>query len=353
MGKIDRFEFGKNSYGDKVYSYRLSNNEGISIHCLSYGACLQKFLCPGKSGVQDDIVLGFDSISEYESKANQNFGGTIGRVAGRIEGASFKLKDKTYNLTKNWNGHHLHGGSNRPLDRVIWDAQDASEGDLSRVIFTYLSPHGEEAYPGNLAIQITYSLNHQNEMTIDFHATTDQDTPVNLTNHSYWNLKGAGNGDILNHSLEIKSHEYLTTNQDLIPTGEVKSIRRNDPLNFSQRKLLKKDFDEILSRYPLYKGIDHTFILEPHSANKVVLSEATSKRSLHINTSLPCLQVYSGNHLFRQKGKGQLTYQPYGGIALECQLYPNAINQNNFPSCILSPEKPYEHFIKFSLLTKT
>ncbi|MFK7824764.1 MAG: aldose epimerase family protein [Oligoflexales bacterium] len=351
MTYINRSEFGTNSFGEKIYSFKLKNNQGTTIHCLNYGASIQKFLCLNKNGNCDDLVLGFDSILGYESKANQNFGGTIGRVAGRIEKACFNLNDKHYKLAKNWKQHHLHGGSSRPLDRVIWDAHNASERDISRIKFIYSSPDGEEGYPGNLSIQITYSLNSDNELIIDFDATSDQETPLNLTNHSYWNLKGAGNGNIFDHKLEIKNCGYLECNDELIPTGKITFPTKEDPLNFSVRKKIGSDFEKIVARYPQYKGIDHTFILDPKSSEHVSLSESTSGRSLKINTSLPCIQVYSGNHLFKQKGKNNFIYNPFGGIALECQLYPNAVNQSKFPSCILRPEKPYKHFIKFGIST--
>ena len=349
MPEITRAAFGVNSRGENVYSYQLKNKYGTSIHCLNYGASIHKVLAPNAHGQIDDLVLGFDTVQEYESSANQNFGGTIGRVAGRIKNGQFTLDGKLYELEKNWKDHHLHGGSQRPLDRVVWDAHDASEGGVPCLVFKYKSHDGEAGYPGNLSISITYTLSEDNEISINFKALTDQKTPVNLTNHTYWNLKGAGCGKILDHYLEIKAKGYLSCDNDLLPNGSILGFEKSAPLDFNFTKQVGLDFFKIISRYPHCKGIDHTFVLDPQHKRPVFLSERSSGRSLAIETDLPCIQVYTGNHLFSQAGKNQHPYQQYGGIALECQLYPDAVNQSSFPSCILSPDNEFNHFIKFTI----
>lgn len=346
MPSIHRSEFGYTKNDEPIYSFKLMNENGIVIQCLNYGACLSQFLHSNHTGQQDDIVLGFDSVSEYESIANQNFGGTIGRVAGRIKNGQFTLDNQLYKLCKNWRGHHLHGGSFRPLDRVIWDAEDVSDEETARIKFTYFSPDGEEGYPGNVSIQIYYSLDKQNSLTIEFCAQTDQKTPINLTNHSYWNLKGAGNGTILDHTLEINADRILACDHDMIPTGAIEELAPGDPLDFSKPKEIGICFENIMLQYPQHSGIDHTYVL---NHNSVKLSEKRSKRSLRIDTDFPCVQVYSGNYLHGQIGKNKSIYQPYGGIALECQMYPDSVNQGRFPSCIISPQEQFEHYIRFSV----
>ncbi|NRA45512.1 MAG: galactose mutarotase [Oligoflexales bacterium] len=296
MPHIERNEFGVTSRGEKAHSFTLTNELGTKIECLNYGACLHKFLVKNKLGQFDDIVLGFDNIEGYESTANQNFGGTIGRVAGRIKDARFKLNHKVYHLEKNWNGHHLHGGIMRAFDKVIWEARDTSEGGIPSIQFSYKSQDGEEGYPGNLTIQTTYSLTDHNEVCIDFSAQTDQPTPVNLTNHTYWNLKGAGSDNILDHELQIDAHAYLACDDMLIPTGEIKRLDEKHPLNFLAKKSIRASFNEITALYPHCKGLDHTFILNSEGKNQASLSDVSSGRRLLITSSLPCLQVYSGNH---------------------------------------------------------
>ncbi|MFQ5505276.1 MAG: aldose epimerase family protein [Planctomycetota bacterium] len=337
----EKYSFGRTRAGTLVHAYDLVNRNGLRARVMTYGATLVEMHVPDRNGVLADVVLGFEDVSGYESERNQYFGCTTGRVANRIKNGRFTLDGEDFILALNNGPNHLHGGIERSLDKVVWTATPADGPDGPAVVFRYLSPDLEEGYPGNLEIQVTYTLTHDNELVIRYEASADEPTPVNLTNHAYWNLAGAGSGSVLDHELEIAATHYTPTDDTLIPTGAIAPVR-GTPLDFTEATAIGKRLDLLVETPSL--GYDHNFVLnergtEPSFAAR--LRDPGSGRVLEILTTEPGIQLYSGNFLRGDRGKDGKTYGQRHALCLETQHFPDSVNHPSFPSVILKPGETY------------
>jgi aldose 1-epimerase len=346
---VQKMAFGKTDDGTAVELYVLTNNKGMTAKVMTYGAILTELDVPDKAGKTADVVLGFDDLKGYLG-GHPYFGSNVGRVANRIAKGKFTLDGKEYTLATNNGPNHLHGGK-KGFDKVVWKAEDATGKQGPAVKFTYVSKDGEEGYPGTLTATVTYTLTDANELRIDYGATTDKATPVNLAHHSYFNLAGQGNGTILDHEITINADKYTPTDATLIPTGKLESVA-GTPLDFRKATAVGKRIKEIKAD-PV--GYDHNFVLNAgdgkglHPAAKV--REPKSGRVLEVLTTQPGVQFYTGNFLDgKLKGKGGVAYPQYGGFCLESQHFPDSVNHPEFPTTILKPGQTYSQttIYKFS-----
>lgn len=324
----------------------------LEVDVTDHGATLVAVRSPNRAGMLEDIVLGFDDVHGYESDANQYFGCTTGRVCNRIAKGEFDLDGYHYVLAVNNGPNHLHGGAARSLDKVQWNgaAVPAPAGGQA-VRFTYRSRDGEEGYPGNLDIAVTYTLTANGQLTIDYTATTDKRTPVNLTNHAYWNLAGAGAPTVLDHLLWIDAEQYTPTDDTLIPTGVVAEVR-GTPLDFRKLLPIGLRVDELTGTAAL--GYDHNFVLRegPGMRKVAELRHQASGRSLVIETTEPGLQFYSGNFLHGQIGKHGRAYELRSACCLETQHFPDSVHHADFPSTLLEPGQTFRSTTRLTLATE-
>jgi aldose 1-epimerase len=336
--------FGKTTDGTPVEVYTLTNKNGMVAKVMTRGATLIELQVPDKAGKAVNVVNGFDDVAGYESDRNQYFGNTTGRVANRIAKGRFTLEGKDYQLATNDGPNHLHGGAKRSLDKVVWTAEPVRMNEPTTAVrLTYTSPDGEEGYPGKLDIAVTYTLTEKNELRIDYEAKTDKATPVNLTNHSYFNLAGAGSKTVLDHELTVAAQEYTPVDETLIPTGKIASVV-DTPLDFRKPTKLGARIEQVAKTSTI--GYDHNLVLtarqaEPTFAAK--LRDPSSGRTMTVLTNQPSIQVYSGNFLKGQKGKDGQTYAHRSAVCLETYHFPDAVNQPNFPSIILRPGQQYRY----------
>lgn len=338
---VERARFGTTQDGVDVEVFTLTNHAGCVAKLITYGATLTELHVPDRDGHLGDVVLGFDNLRQYETESPY-FGCTTGRVANRIAGGQFSLDGVDYQLAVNNGPHHLHGGT-RGLDKVVWDAKQAESDEGPAVRFTYKSPDGEENYPGNLSLEVVYTLTHKNELIIDYQASTDRATPVNLTHHSYFNLAGPGNGDVLDHLLHIYAHRYTESNETLVPTGRIMAVK-DTPLDFTQLTQIGARIDQVAGGYDLNYVVDDVTGTTLDPAAEVY--EPTSGRWMSIHTTEPGLQFYTGNFLDGTlTGKGGVKYERHFGFCLETQHFPDSVNQPSFPSIILQPGETYTHTI--------
>ena len=321
---IRSYPFGSTGDGRKVTAWCIEN-EGMSVTLIDYGATVQALTVPDRSGRPVDVVLGYDTVQDYE--ANGFFlGATIGRVGNRIGGASFKLNGREYVLAKNDGENHLHGG-NFGFDRQMW--QGASSGENS-VTFSRLSPDGEEGYPGNLQVSVTFTLSG-GALHISYDADTDADTVVNLTNHSYFNLNGGGT--VLEHMLQVSAEKFTEADAGCLPTGRMLSVA-GTAFDFRTPKPIGRDIEKDELQLSFGRGYDHNFVLTGADQAAMLWSEQ-SGICMTMRTDLPGVQVYSGNALLEHTGKGGAEYGFRKAICLETQLFPNAMRCYGFPSPIL------------------
>jgi aldose 1-epimerase len=340
--KISKKTFGILSNGKKVYLYTLKAGD-LSFSLSSYGAVWTSLIVPSDKKPADDILLGYSTLGAYTY--NKPFlGATIGRFGNRIGGARFNLEGQSYELYKNDGLHSLHGGR-RGYDKRLWKAEAYEEKDGVFVRFELDSPDGEEGYPGNLKVAVSYGINKSNEIIAKYEAKTDAPTPVNLTNHSYFNLAGEGAGTILSHEVTLFASSYIEVDANLIPTGKLLPVQ-NTPFDFKKRKSIKKDLAAAGG------GYDHCFALDGgpgklHPCAEVF--EASSGRTLKVETTQPGVQFYTGNFLDGIAGKQGSVYGKHDGFCLETQSYPDSPNRSEFPSCIVNPGKDYHEKTVFSL----
>jgi aldose 1-epimerase len=327
--------------GVEVYLYTLTNDQGIEVSIITYGGAITSLKVPDRNGVLGDIVLGYETLDEYV-KNPRYFGALIGRHANRIGMGKFSLNGVEYQLPQNNGVNHLHGGSNG-FDKRVWDASD--DGIVLRLI--YLSKDGEESYPGNVSAEVTYKLS-ENQLSIDYRASTDADTIVNLTNHSYFNLKGEGT--ILDHELTLNADSFTPVSSDLIPTGEIQSVEAT-PMDFRKGKTIGSEIREAYDQLGFTGGYDHNFVVNDYDGRLRSfghLYEASTGRVLEILTTQPGMQFYSGNFLDGSLvGKKGITYYKYAGLCLEPQHFPDAPNHSNFPSTVLRPGEEYKQTTVF------
>ena len=340
---VSRASFGTAADGKPVDAYTLVNAHGIRARILTYGAIVQTLETPDRAGAMDDIVLGFDDLAGYV-KSSPYFGAIVGRYGNRIARGRFTLDGKTYTLATNNGPNHLHGGL-KGFDKVVWDAQSFRGDSGVGVALTYTSPDGEEGYPGTLHAKVTYTLNDRDELTMEAEATTDKATPVNLTNHTYWNLAGDGKRDILGHLLMIESNHIVPVDSTLIPTGQLMPVD-GTPFDFRSPTAIGARIEDPHAQLRTGQGYDHTFVLDRASGtgvkHAVRVTEPTTGRTLDISTTEPGVQVYSGNFLDGTVvGKHGHVYRRRSGLALETHHFPDSPNQPTFPSTILRPGETY------------
>ena len=341
--------FGKTADGEAAERYTLKNAKGVTATIMTRGATLTELHVPDKAGKTADVVLGFDDVAGYESDDNQYFGCTVGRVGNRIAKGKFTLNGKEYQLAVNNGPNHLHGGLKRSFDKVVWKAQGIETKNGPGVKFTYTSPDGEEGYPGKMSATVTYSLNDANELRIDYETTTDADTPINLTNHSYFNLGGAGSPTVLEHVLTLNASKYTPTDDTLIPTGKIDPVE-GTPLDFRKPTAIGDRIEQLTKTANI--GYDHNVVCDGEAGKLrhiATLKDPASGRVLKVSTTEPGVQFYSGNFLKGQKGKGGKTYAHRSAMCLETQHFPDSVNHPNFPNAILKPGDTYKHTAVFAL----
>ena len=333
---ITKTLFGRMPSGDEVDLYTLTNDQGAEASIITYGGAITSLKVPDRNGAFGDIVLGYETLDDYVSNPRY-FGALIGRHANRIGMGKFPLNGVEYQLPQNNGFNHLHGGF-KGFDKRVWIGSD--DGLVLRLI--YLSKDGEESYPGNLSAEVTYKLT-ENQLSIDYRASTDSDTIVNLTNHSYFNLKGAGT--ILDHELTLNADSFTPVSEDLIPTGEIRSVEAT-PMDFREGKAIGAQIHEPYDQLGFTGGYDHNFVLNDYDGTlRSVgrLYEASTGRVLEILTTQPGMQFYSGNFLDGSLvGKRGTVYHKYTGLCLEPQHFPDAPNHSNFPSTVLRPGEEYK-----------
>ncbi|MFL1524781.1 aldose epimerase family protein [Pseudomonas sp. O230] len=347
--------FGKTNDGTPVEQYVLRNSHGMQATVITYGATLQALEVADKNGKFEDVVLGFDDVQGYQS-GTAYFGATIGRFGNRLANGAFELDGKRFQVPLNDGSNSLHGG---PLgfDKKVWKAEPAKGKDSVGVTLTYLSADGEMGFPGNLKTEVTYSLNDKNELRIEYKASTDKPTVLNLTNHSYFNLAGAGNGDVLQQVATLHASHYTPVNGTLIPTGEIAPVA-GTPMDFTQPtaigKNIKANHPQLKFAEPKHGGFDFNWVLDAKGDQGKLaadVSDPQSGRRLQLYTTEPGVQFYTSNFLDGSvKGKAGKTYAHWSAFTLETQHYPDAPNQPNFPSTRLDPGKTYTQstVLKFS-----
>lgn len=337
---IEKKDFGKTPEGTPVEVYVLKNGKGMTAKVITYGAILTELDVPDKDGKAADVVLGFDDLQGYLG-GHPFFGATVGRVANRIAKGKFALDGKEYKVFVNNGPNALHGGK-KGFDKVVWKAEPKEGPQSASVKFTYHSADGEEGYPGNLDATVTYTLTNENELKIDYTATADKATPVNLTNHTYFNLAGADQpGDILGHEMMLAADNFTPTDDTLIPTGEIKPVK-GTVMDFTTPQPIGSRIDA-LKKFP--GGYDHNYVLNGGGKSRALAArvrDPKSGRVMEMFTTEPGVQFYTGNFLDgKTKGKGGVAYDKYHGFCLEAQHFPDSVNHPDFPSMILRPGETY------------
>ncbi|MGQ9625867.1 MAG: aldose epimerase family protein [Anaerolineae bacterium] len=339
---IEKGWFGVTSEGAVVEKYTLTNKNGLVAVLINYGATLVSLYVPDRDGNMADVTLGFDSISDYETRSPY-FGCIVGRYANRIKEGKFSIDGKSYQLAQNNLGNALHGGL-KGFNKQMWKAMPLYTDEGPAVVFTYRSHDGEEGYPGNLDVKVIYTLTNNNELKVEYEATTDAPTVVNLTQHSYWNLAGHDSGSILDHELTLYASNYTPADDVLITTGEIAPVA-GTPFDFTKAKKIGQDLDspEVKGR-PNFLGYDHNFVLDKKLGElgpAARLKDPKSGRVMEIYTTEPGIMFYGGNWLNLKDAKDDADYAQYGGLCLEAQHFPDSPNKPNFPSTILRPGETY------------
>jgi aldose 1-epimerase len=335
--------FGTTAAGEAVEVYTLKNANGMVARIMTRGATLVELQVPDAQGNLADVVLGFDDVSGYEGDGNQYFGCTTGRVCNRIANAEFVLGGETYKLAANDGPHTLHGGVKRSLDKVIWKAVAAESDEGEAIRFRYKSPEGEEGFPGELTVSVQYTLTDDNALRIDYRASTNMTTLVNITNHAYFNLSGAGSPTVLDHEIQILAERYTPVDATLIPTGELAPVA-GTPVDFLAPHVIGERIGEFGDG--VGAGYDHNFVLDGEAGELrpvVRLKDPASGRVLNVLTDQPGIQFYSGNFLKGQTGKGGKVYPHRSALCLETQHFPDSVHHDNFPSILLDPDERYRH----------
>ncbi|MHB0960693.1 MAG: aldose epimerase family protein [Pirellulaceae bacterium] len=329
---IARDAFGVTADGVPVERYTLRNATGTTAGIITFGATVTELLVADRLGRFADVVLGFDHLRQYETESPY-FGSTVGRVAFRTTNAEFTLDGRTYHLTRNAGEHHLHGGV-RGLSHVVWHAEPLPDATAPAVKFHYHSPAGDQGYPGNLDMTVVFTLTAGNELCIDYTATTDHATPVNLTHHSYFNLAGSTSGTVLDHILQLAADRFTPTDKSLIPTGEILPVE-NTPFDF-------REPTPIAARMPAGGGYDLSYLRNADSDVVATLQDPDSGRQMQVVTSSPAIVLYTGNYLDGSLyGKRRERYPQHAGLCLETGYLPDSLHQTGFPSIILRPGKTY------------
>lgn len=350
---ISKQPFGSTAAAEPVDIYTLTNAKGMEVGISTYGGDIVSIKVPDKTGKLADVVLGFDNLAGY-LQPNPYFGALIGRYGNRIAKGTFTLDGVTYKLATNNGPNHLHGGL-RGFDKAIWSGRDMPTPDGVRLDLTYTSKDGEEGYPGELNATVTYTLaGEKNELRISYEAVTTKPTVVNLTNHSYFNLAGQGEGDILKHSVTIMADRFTPVDSGLIPTGELKPVA-GTPFDFRTPHTIGERIEANDPQIAAGKGYDHNFVLNKHEGDLELVArvtEPTSGRAMEVLTTEPGLQFYTGNFLDGAiTGKGGKVYGRRAAFCMETQHFPNSPNQASFPSTVLRPTERYRSSTVYRFLT--
>jgi len=327
--------------GKAVTLFTMRNKNGVEMNVMNYGGIIVSLKVPDKNGVVEDVTLGYDSLKDYV-KASPFFGALIGRYGNRIAKGKFTLDGKQHTLAANNGVNHLHGGP-KGFDKVFWNIQEASDSIEAKLKLTYQSKDGEEGYPGNLNVEVMYSLTNENEVKIEYKATTDKKTVINLTQHAYFNLSGNARRDIRGHQLTIHADRFLPVDATLIPTGILQPVK-NTPFDFTSKQIVGSRINEKDAQLISSKGYDHCWILNSNGFAKVAtLEDSISGRRMEVFTDQPGIQFYSGNFLDGSNvGKGGVVYNQRFGLCLETQHFPDSPNQPSFPTTVLSPGETYQ-----------
>lgn len=350
--QVEQERFGARD-GRPVILYTLKNSHGVEVRAMNYGGIIQAIRVPDRKGNFADIVLGHDTAEGYMPNPPY-IGAIVGRYANRIADGTFTLDGKTYNLPKNDGPNTLHGGIARTFDKVMWESQPLK--DKNGVLFEFLSKDGDDGFPGNLKMKVTYVLTDSNELVIDYEATTDKATPINVSQHSYFNLKGEGNGDILDHEVMINADRFTPVDKNLIPTGELRPVK-GTPLDFTKPMKAGARIDDPYEQLILAHGYDHNFIINRKSGEGMALAarvyEPTTGRVLEVSTTQPAVQFYTGNFLDGTvTGKEGHVYKRRFGFCLETQHYPDSPNHPDFPNTILRPGDTFHQTTVFKFSAK-
>lgn len=348
---IEKKVFGIMPNGKEVYIYTLKNSSGMETAICTYGGAIVSSIVPDKNGDFHDVILGYDNLEGY-LKGDKFFGALIGRFGNRIQYGKFTLNGEEYNLAQNDGENHLHGGT-QGFDKVVWDAK-IIEGAPNTLELSYFSADGEEGYPGNLNIKVNYVLTEDNSLEINYFATTDKDTIVNLTNHAYFNLSGHSSGDVLNQKLMINADKFTVNDKYSIPTGEIKEVA-GTPMDFRFSTPIGTNINNDYDQITFGNGYDHNWVLNTNGSDTLKAAQAIDENTgiiMDVYTTTPGIQFYSGNFLDGSVGKNKANYNTRNGFCLETQYFPNSINCSYFESPILKAGKEYKHktIYKFSTL---
>lgn len=337
--------FGSTSAGLETTLYTLENQNGMRISVADYGATLVNVLVPDQEGRLTDVVLGYDDVSGYEA-GDKFFGAIVGRVANRIGGASFKLNGKTYKLAANDHGNNLHSGMDFYSKRM-WTVLEYGK---DHIVLSLDSPDGDQGYPGKVTIRVSYTLTDDNEIKIHYHAIPEEDTLINMTNHSYFNLSGQDTGTVLNQEVWINADAYTEADAESIPTGEIVSVE-GTPMDFRQKKMLGKDVDADYQALRFGGGYDHNWVLNGSGSRKAAeMSSADTGITMEVYTDLPGMQMYCGNFLEGDRGKGGASYEKRSAVCFETQYFPDAVHKDHFAGPVVKAGQVYdtETVYKFS-----
>jgi aldose 1-epimerase len=343
---VEKETIGKTKEGAEVEQYTLANDKGMRVTLITYGAILTSVEVPDRDGRIENVTLYVDTLDDYLA-GHPLFGAVVGRYANRIAGAKFTLDGREVRVTPNAGGNHIHGGR-LGFDKLVWLAQPVRGDGFVGAQLRHTSPDGHEGYPGELAVAVTYTLDNDNRLTMDYKAQTDKPTHLNLTNHAYWNLAGADAGNILDHLLVLNADAYLPSDEQLIPLGEVKPVR-NTPMDFTQPHTIGERIDQV------GKGYDHCYVLNKTEGQPLALAakvvEPLSGRVMEVYTSQPGVQLYTANHLGPKYSRRGKPYENHNGFCLETQHYPNSPNEPAFPSTVLRPGETFHEVTihKFSV----
>jgi len=343
QASVTKETFGKTSAGETVDLYTLRNVNGMESKITNYGGIVVSLTAPDRNGKFADVVLGFNDLENYLTKNDPYMGAIIGRYGNRITKGRFKLNGVEYKLAVNNGENHLHGGI-KGFDKVIWTGRELKMKAGPAVVLTYLSKDGEEGYPGNLRVRVVYTLTNRNELKIDYSATSDKDTVTNLTHHSYFNLAGEGNGDILNHQVIINANRFVPTDAGSIPTGELKTVA-GTPFDFLNATAIGARINQDDQQLKFGNGYDHTWVINGRAGTlrrAAIVFEQTTGRGMQVFTTEPGVQFYTGNFLNGTlTGKSGKPYPRRSGFCLETQHYPDSPNQPSFPTTTLRRGRTY------------
>ena len=344
---VTKRSFGKTKEGKEVYLYTLQNGKGVKAEVTNYGANLVNLIVPDKEGKERDVVLGFDDVSGYEQNPSF-FGAVIAPSANRIAKASFTLDGVTYQLKKNNGENNLHSDEELGSHKRIWEAAEGNQ----EVTFTLKYEDGELGFPGNKEFTVTYSLNEENELKISYQGTSDKNTVINPTNHSYFNLKGHDQGKIEDHIIALYASNYTPADKESIPYGEIVSVE-GTPMDLREETVIGEKIDSDFDQLNFAAGFDHNWVTDDYNQKVRKIAVVKSPQQdciMEVYTDLPGVQFYAGNFIDEQKGKNKAEYGKRSGLCLETQCYPDSIHKDNFPSVVYGPEKTYKSVTIYKFL---